>query len=296
LSVQRSPTGIVDLCLTLFLRFRGKTMTVINTNVPSLKTQSALAFNTRGLQKAMEELSTGKRINSAADDAAGLTIASSFRGQIKSLGQEVRNANDGISLIQTAEGSTEQITQMLQRMRELVTQALNGTYSTNDVNNMGTEVDALQTEIDRISNDTLWNGMALLNGSFTGKNVQVSDSSTISLTTGDMTTATLGVDNTVINFTANTVTSSWIGLIDTAISTVSTARAGMGATINRLNYAVDNITNAQTNLSASASRIEDTDYAQASAELAKHQVIQQAATAMLAQANQQPQLVLQLLK
>jgi len=275
-------------------------MTVINTNIPSLKTQAALAFNTRGLQKAMEELSTGKRINSAADDAAGLTIASSFRGQIKSLGQEVRNANDGISLLQTAEGSTTQVTQMLQRMRELVTQALNGTYSTTDVANMGTEVSALQDEIDRIAGDTLWNGMALLDGTFSGKTVQVSDSSTITLNTGNIKTASLGVDNTVVNFgTATaplTVSTSWIGLIDKAIASVSTMRAGMGATINRLNYAVDNITNAQTNLSASASRIEDTDYAESSAELAKHQVIQQAATAMLAQANQQPQLVLQLLK
>jgi len=275
-------------------------MTVINTNIPSLKTQAALAFNTRGLQKAMEELSTGKRINSAADDAAGLTIASSFRGQIKSLGQEVRNANDGISLLQTAEGSTTQVTQMLQRMRELVTQALNGTYSTTDVANMGTEVSALQDEIDRIAGDTLWNGMALLDGTFSGKTVQVSDSSTITLNTGNIKTASLGVDNTVVNFgTATaplTVSTSWIGLIDKAIASVSTMRAGMGATINRLNYAVDNITNAQTNLSASASRIEDTNYAESSAELAKHQVIQQAATAMLAQANQQPQLVLQLLK
>ena len=270
-------------------------MTVINTNIPSLKTQAALAFNMRGLHKSMEELSTGKRINSAADDAAGLTIASSFRGQIKSLGQEVRSANDGISLLQTAEGSTEQVTQMLQRMRELVTQALNGTYSATDVSNMGTEVEALQKEIDRIAGDTLWNGMALLDGTFTGKNVQVSDSSVIELKTQDMKTTTLGVDSGTIDF-KNTVTSAWIKLIDTAISTVSTARATMGATINRLNYAVDNITNAQTNLSASASRIEDTDYSQASAELAKHQVIQQAATAMLAQANQQPQLVLQLLK
>jgi len=270
-------------------------MSVINTNISSLKTQAALATNNRGLQIAMEQLSTGRRINSAADDAAGLTIASSFRGQIKSLSQEVRNANDGVSLLQTAEGSTEQVTQMLQRMRELVTQALNATYSETDVANMGTEVTALQTEIDRIATDTLWNGMALLDGSFSDKAVQVSDTSTVPLVTGDMTTTTLGVDSGTIDFSTG-VSSSWLQLIDTAISTVSTARAGMGATINRLNYAVDNITNAMTNLSASASRIEDTDYSQATSNLAKHQVIQQAATAMLAQANQQPQLVLQLLK
>jgi len=270
-------------------------MTVINTNVSSLKTQAALATNTRGLQNAMLQLSTGKRINSAADDAAGLTIASSFRGQIKSLGQEVRNANDGVSLLQTAEGSTEQITQMLQRMRELVTQALNATYSDTDVANMGSEVLALQTEIDRIATDTLWNGMKLLDGTFTDKSVQVSDSSVIALETGVMTTTELGVDDGTIDFSTG-VSSAWLALIDTAISKVSTSRAQMGATINRLNYAVDNITNAMTNLSASASRIEDTDYSQATSELAKRQVVQQAATAMLAQANQQPQLVLQLLK
>jgi len=275
-------------------------MTVINTNISSLKTQTALAFNTRGLQKAMEELSTGKRINSAADDAAGLTIASSFRGQIKSLNQEVRNANDGISLLQTAEGSTQQITQMLNRMRELVTQALNSTYSSNDVTNMGTEVTALQDEMARISTDTIWNGMTLLNGDFsasaaTPKTVQVSDNQTITLVIDDLRPDTLNVDASKIDFSKG-VSTDMIDLIDAAITTVSTARAKMGATINRLNYAVDNLTNAATNLSASASRIEDTDYSQATSELAKHQVIQQAATAMLAQANQQPQLVLQLLK
>jgi len=274
-------------------------MTVINTNISSLKTQAALTTNTRGLQTAMEQLSTGRRINSASDDAAGLTIASSFRGQIRSLGQEVRNANDGISLLQTAEGSTTQITQMLQRMRELVTQGLNATYSSDDITNMGTEVNALQTEIDRIANDTIWNGMVLLNGTFSDeeKSIQVSDNadSVVVLTTGNMTTDFLGVDAGTIDFSTG-VSSSWLGVIDDAISIVSNARAGMGATINRLNYAVDNITNAMTNLSASASRIEDTDYSQATSELAKHQVIQQAATAMLAQANQQSQLVLQLLK
>jgi len=275
-------------------------MTVINTNISSLKTQTALAFNTRGLQKAMEELSTGKRINSAADDAAGLTIASSFRGQIKSLNQEVRNANDGISLLQTAEGSTQQITQMLNRMRELVTQALNSTYSSNDVTNMGTEVTALQDEMARISTDTIWNGMTLLNGDFSAsaaipKTVQVSDNQTITLVIDDLRPDTLNVDASKIDFSKG-VSTDMIDLIDAAITTVSTARAKMGATINRLNYAVDNLTNAATNLSASASRIEDTDYSQATSELAKHQVIQQAATAMLAQANQQPQLVLQLLK
>jgi flagellin len=243
----------------------------------------------------MNKLSSGKRLNTASDDAAGIAIVSTMHGQIRSLNQEIRNANDGVSLLQTADSSTEQVTQMLQRMRELVTQSLNGTYSSSDISNMGTEVGALQNEIDRIASDTIWNGTALLNGSFTGKSIQISDSSQIALQTGDVTTQTLGVDNTVINFTSNTV-SSWLGLIDTAISLVSSARATMGSTINRLNYTIDNLTNASTNLSASVSRIEDTDYSVATSELAKHQIIQQSATAMLAQANQQPQLVLSLLK
>jgi len=274
-------------------------MTVINTNIASLKTQAAITANTRGLEKAMEQLSTGKRINSAADDAAGLTIASAFRGQIKSLNQEIRNAADGISLLQTAEASSVQITSILQRMRELTTQALNGTYSDDDIMNMGTEVEALKDEINRIATDTMWNGYALLNGDFDENKVAaVSDSATnhISLQTANLQTSELtGIDD--IDFsTPGDVTSDWLDTIDDALTTVSNARASFGARINRLNYTIDNLTNAATNLAASASRIEDADYSQASADLAKHQVIQQAATAMLAQANQSTQLVLQLLK
>lgn len=270
-------------------------MPTINTNVASLKAQDAIMQNSRGYFRAMEQLATGKRINTASDDAAGIANVAIMHGQIKSLGQEIRNANDGISLLQSADGSTESITQMLQRMRELVTQGLNGTYSDGDIANMGSEVVALQTEIDRIATDTKWNGVALLDGSYTDKNVQVSDNSTIAIETGNMSTTELGVDDGTIDFSTG-VSSSWVTLIDTAISKVSTARAVMGATINRLNYTVDNLSNSVTNLSASISRIEDTDYSVATSELAKHQIIQQAATAMLAQANQQPQLVLSLLK
>jgi flagellin len=248
----------------------------------------------------MQQLATGKRLNSAADDAAGIAIVANMNGQVRSLNQEIRNANDGISLLQTADSATEQVTQMLQRMRELVSQALNGTYSTSDVANMGSEVSALQSEIDRVSTDTSWNGTTLLDGTYSGKTIQISDSNALTLSTGNMKTTNLGIDDTVVNFGTSTapltISSSWIGLIDKAITTVSTARASMGAMINRLNYAVDNLTNTSTNLSASASRIEDTDYSAATSQLAKHQILQQAATAMLAQANQQPQLVLSLLK
>jgi len=275
-------------------------MTTINTNVASLRTQVALMQNSRGLYSTMQQLATGKRLNSAADDAAGIAIVANMNGQVRSLNQEIRNANDGISLLQTADSATEQVTQMLQRMRELVSQALNGTYSTSDVANMGSEVSALQSEIDRVSTDTSWNGTTLLDGTYSGKTIQISDSNALTLSTGNMKTTNLGIDDTVVNFGTSTapltISSSWIGLIDKAITTVSTARASMGAMINRLNYAVDNLTNTSTNLSASASRIEDTDYSAATSQLAKHQILQQAATAMLAQANQQPQLVLSLLK
>jgi flagellin len=270
-------------------------MTAINTNIASLRAQVALMQNSRGLYSAMQQLSTGKRLNSAADDAAGIAIVATMHGQVRSLNQEIRNANDGISLLQTADGATEQVTQMLQRMRELVSQGLNGTYSTTDIGNMGSEIEALQKEIDRIASDTSWNGTNLLDGTYTSKTIQISDANSITLATGDMKTTSLGVDSGVIDF-KNAISSGWIKVIDTAISTVSTARATMGAMVNRLNYAVDNLTNTATNLSASTSRIEDADYSIATSELAKHQILQQAATAMLAQANQQPQLVLSLLK
>jgi len=275
-------------------------MTTIYTNVTSLRAQDALMINSRGLYEAMNQLSTGKRINSAADDAAGIAIVSVMKGQVRSLNQEIRNANDGISLLQTADGSTGQITQMLQRMRELVTQGLNGTYSSNDIANMGTEVVGLQTEISRIAADTSWNGMTLLNGDFsasaaTPKTVQVSDGQTITLVIDDLRPDTLNIDASKIDFSKG-VSTDMIDLIDTAIATVSTARGRIGSTINRLNYTVDNLTSASTNFSASVSRIEDADYSKATSDLAKHQIIQQAATAMLAQANQQPQLVLSLLK
>ena len=275
-------------------------MTTIYTNVTSLRAQEALMINSRGLYEAMNQLSTGKRINSAADDAAGIAIVSVMKGQVRSLNQEIRNANDGISLLQTADGSTGQITQMLQRMRELVTQGLNGTYSSNDIANMGTEVVGLQTEISRIAADTSWNGMTLLNGDFsasaaTPKTVQVADGQTITLVIDDLRPDTLNIDASKIDFSKG-VSTDMIDLIDTAIATVSTARGRIGSTINRLNYTVDNLTSASTNFSASISRIEDADYSKATSDLAKHQIIQQAATAMLAQANQQPQLVLSLLK
>jgi len=273
-------------------------MTTVNTNIASLRAQEALSVNGRFLQKTLDHLSTGKRITSADDDAAGIAIVSSMTAQVKSLNQQIRNANDGISLLQTADGSTAQVIQMLQRMRELVTQALNGTYSDDDITNMGSEVDAIKTEMNRIATDTKWNNVVLLDGNFSDVNLQVSDSSqnVISISIDDLQTSAMdGIDDIDFSNPAD-ITSDWLDSIDGAITTVSSARSNIGATINRLNYTIDNLTTASVNVSASKSRIEDLDYSQATSDLSRAQIIQQAATAMLAQANQQPQLVLSLLK
>ena len=392
-------------------------MSVINTNVKSLVAQNAATVNNRSLSKAMEQLSTGKRINGAADDAAGLAISSKMTAQIKGLNQAVRNANDGISLIQTAEGALVEVSNMLQRMRELAVQSANDTNTTSDRSALNSEFGQLRTEINRISSNTQWNGMNILDKT-AGPNancefkfqVGANAAQTINLTVGnykttgtvaptvavntttqpsgpgaaaaaqvstftisgaqpvvgEVYTATVGdksfshtvtsvtgtaatdhaaiatalydglgtisgvtkTSNTggVMTFTASSTaagsnsftiaagtggllgginesnitsqanSNSAIAAVDTALSTVNTGRAEMGATINRLNYAADNPMNVSQNTSESRSRILDTDYAQTTTELARTQIISQAATAMLAQANQAPQSVLSLLR
>lgn len=389
-------------------------MSVINTNVKSLVAQNAATVNNRSLSKAMEQLSTGKRINGAADDAAGLAISSKMTAQIKGLNQAVRNANDGISLIQTAEGALVEVTNMLQRMRELAVQSANDTNTTTDRSALNQEFGQLRTEINRISTNTQWNGMNILDktanssgefkfqvGANAAQNISltignygtasstqgtsaavttttaasgpgvtpvVAQVSTFTLTgtvaVGDVITASvgdksfthkvtaLGADNAasllaaatavkdglgtitgvtsavaagVITFTgtatagansfniaagaggllsginSSSITTqananTAIASVDSALSTVNTGRAEMGATINRLNYAADNLMNVSQNTTESRSRILDTDYAQTTTELARSQIISQAATAMLAQANQAPQSVLSLLR
>ena len=287
-------------------------MTVINTNVSSLNAQAALATNQRGLTKAMEQLSTGRRINSAGDDAAGLAIAAKMTSQIRGLNQAIRNANDGISMLQTAEGATNEITNMLQRMRELAVQAANDTYSDADRTALNSEFTALRTEIARVASTTQWNGMNVLDGSGVGLNgvVKFQIGSTSALDTngtnneltftfsnfGNATTAGVMNGISAAAITSQALASSAISLATTTIASINSKRSDMGAVINRLQYTVDNLTNIVTNASASRSRIEDADYSQATTELAKRQIIQQAATAMLSQANQQPQVVLSLLK
>ena len=283
-------------------------MTVINTNVTSLFAQRALNSNNVDLQHTMQELSTGKRINTSADDAAGLAISSRMTSQINGLNQAVRNANDGISMLRTAEGATNTITNMLQRMRELAIQASNGTYGSSDVKSMDTEYQQLYSEIKRVANTTAWNGMNLLDGTFSaGVGFMVSEvagaNSHISASVASF-DFTAGATNALVDgfgalsgsYVSARSADELLGKISTAISGINTMRSNLGATINRLQFTVDNLTNVSTNLSASRSQIEDVDYSQATAQLAKNNVIQQAATAMLAQANQSPQSVLALLK
>ena len=279
-------------------------MSVINTNVNALFSQNAMKVNARAQSDAMQELSTGSRINSAKDDAAGLAIGQNMTAQVRGLNMAIRNANDGINLLQTAEGSMIEQTNMLQRMRELAVQAANGTYSSTQRNYLQTEFDALGSQIDDISADTTWNGKQLLDATDnTGINAtsgqfdfQVGQDSgqTISVTIDDMSLSGLGASGLSISTASGA--SSAIGTLDDALDLINAQRADIGAGINRLTYASDNLTNISSNIAASRSTIMDTDYASASTQLSKTQIIQQAATAMLAQANQQPQSVLSLLK
>jgi len=282
-------------------------MTVINTNINSLVTQNALVRNNRALSTSMEQLSTGKRINSAADDAAGLAISNKMTAQIRGLNQAVRNANDGISLMQVAEGATTEITNMLQRMRELAVQASNDTYTSFDRSALNAEVTQLKAEITRIGNNTEWNGMKLFTAQSAGSGGGIGTSGLVTLQVGvdgessdriqvqlnDIDATTLGISG--ISLTTTSGATSALSALDEAISLIDDDRATFGATINRLTYAVDNLTNVSQNTTASRSRILDTDYAKASSELARTQIIQQAATAILAQANQSQQSVLKLL-
>ena len=396
-------------------------MTVINTNIKSLVSQNAMVKNNRDLSDAMQQLSTGKRINSAKDDAAGLAISSRMTSQITGLNQAIRNGNDSVSMLQTTEGAMIEMTNMLQRMRELAVQSSNDTYTSVDRGYLDLEFQQLKAEVNRITDDTEWNGMGIMDGSVvnddgvigkfefqvgandgqiithtiadmgfiadvgkaqfnlaTAHTTGVSQVSTLTLSgtylagdviefkVGDTTkkytvepadltgnnTANLTqiatklrtltsnaatppvfgiggtlvtVANNVLTFTAtatntaftptvtntprgalqnistlniqnNTNSNTSIRELDTAINRINTERAGIGAVINRLTYAVDNLANVSQNTSESRSRIMDADYAKASSELARTQIISQAATAMLAQANQQPQTVLQLLQ
>jgi flagellin len=280
-------------------------MSVINTNVNAIISRNAATVNNRALSAAMQQLSTGRRINSAKDDAAGLAVSEIMTAQIRGLNMGVRNANDGISLLQTAEGAMIEQTNMLQRMRELAVQGSNDTITDTQKGYLNTEFGELRTEIDRIASQTKWNGQAVLtSGTGLGNTAGTysfmvgSNSTYIQVTVANMASTTGATLSAVSASAVSTAASavSAIDAVDLALAAIASQRATIGAGINRLTYAVDNLTNVSQNLSESRSRILDTDYAAASSELARTQIIQQASTAMLAQANQQPQSVLALLK
>jgi flagellin len=270
-------------------------MSVINTNVSALLAQNALKTNARSMSANMEQLSTGSRVNSAKDDAAGLAIGQNMTTQIRGLNMAVRNVNDAVNMMQTAEGAMIEQTNMLQRMRELAVQSASGTYSATQRSYMTTEFNALTTQIGSISSQSTWNGTNLMNatGTFSFQ-AGASSGQTINVVITSMSTASLGISTSSISSASSAATA--IATLDTAINSINSQRATIGASINQMTYAADNLTNISSNAAASRSTVMDTDYATASTNLAKNQIIQQAATAMLAQANQQPQSVLSLLK
>jgi flagellin len=269
-------------------------MSVINTNINAIKAANASSMAGKALGTAMERLSTGKRINSAKDDAAGLAISTSMTSQVRGMSQAIRNANDGISLAQTAEGALGEVTNMLQRVRELAVQSSSGTYSTSDRTNLQLEVTELTTQIGKTVSDTKFNGVALLSTSAaTTVTIQAGADSTNTI---DLTVSALtGVGAT---FSVATVAGSTTALtdVDTALASVNSARASLGAGQSRLDSAVNTLTSNVTNLSDARSRIEDTDYSTETTALAKAQILNQASTAMIAQANQSSQNVMSLLR
>jgi flagellin len=264
----------------------------VNSNIASLNSQRQLSKSTSELGTSYERLSSGKRINSAKDDAAGLQISSRLTAQINGLNQGSRNANDGISLAQTAEGALDEVTNTLQRMRTLAVQSANGSNSTADRTALDTEFTQLEEEIKRISSQTSFGGVKLLDGNY-DENFQVGANAnqTISVSiTQDF--AAVGTANGVSTETAAQLA---ITALDTAIATTTKVRSDLGSKQNRFSSAIRSNDNTAQNVSASRSRIEDTDYAKESAMLARNSVLQQASSSMLAQANQQPQIALSLL-
>ena len=287
-------------------------MAVVNTNVGASVAQAALAKNARELNTAMTQLSTGQRINSAGDDASGLAITNRMTSQINGLGAAISNANDAVSMISTAEGALDEVTDMLQRMRELALQSANGTTTAADRDYLHSEYANLISEIDRIAQNTQWNGNSLLNhatvaSSTVAYQVGANGGQTISVDFGDFNNtgasgvmqdlaSAHGVISAATTAAALTTASAALTEIDNVITAVNSQRATFGAKINQLTYAVDNLSNVKVNSEAARSRILDTDYAKETSELARTQIIQQAGTAMLAQANQLPQTVLSLLQ
>ena len=270
---------------------------IINHNIAAMNTHRQLGANTTNTNKAIEKLSSGLRINRAGDDAAGLAISEKMRGQIRGLDMATKNAQDGISLIQTAEGAMNETHSILQRIRELSVQSANDTNTNDDRLELQKEVAELTKEITRISTDTEFNTKTLLNGAgVSGAVLQIGANTgqSITLSIGNMGAASLGVD--AVTIATQTGANAAIALLDTAIKTVSGERAKLGANQNRLEHTINNLGTTSENLSAAESRVRDVDMAKEMMNQTKNNILAQAAQAMLAQANQQPQAVLQLLR
>jgi flagellin len=263
----------------------------INTNVVSLNAQRNLSMSQSSLATSMQRLSSGLRVNSARDDAAGLAIADRMNAQIRGINVAIRNANDGISLAQTAEGALATITDALQRMRELSVQAQNGSNGTGDRANLDAEYQALSAEITRIAAQTKFNGTAIVGASAGAQVFQVGPNGgdTLTITTTTVTTVGGGLTTAALASTA-------LGAIDTALDTINTSRASYGAAMSRFSMAIQNLQIAAENQSAARGRIMDADFAAETSNMSRSQILQQAGTAMVAQANQLPQQVLQLLR
>jgi len=272
-------------------------MSTINTNINSLRVQNSLDKNQREMTVTMQRLATGLRINRASDDSAGLNISEGMASQIKGMGAAVRNANDAISMLQTADGGMSGQSDALQRMRELSVLAATDTYSTAQKAALNTEFTALRDQITEISSNTQWNGVALLSGSTVSFTYQIGANAgdTMAVTMTSATLTGFGLSAAMSIGTAE-LASDAISMVTLALSALNTNRSTVGSAVNRLTHAVDNLNNAIQNTAESKSKIADTDYANATSELARQQIIQQAGTAMLAQANQMPAMVLALLK
>ncbi|MGQ9755920.1 MAG: flagellin N-terminal helical domain-containing protein [Desulfotomaculales bacterium] len=268
---------------------------IINHNIMALNAWRGLSQTNSALSKSLEKLSSGMRINRAADDAAGLAISEKMRGQIRGLNQAVRNAQDGISLLQTAEGALNETHSILQRMRELAVQAANDSYTNADRAQIQQEVNQLIGEVNRIANNTEFNTQKLLTGSFSGKLIHIGANSgqTLSISIGSMTAGKLGVSG--LSVSTQTKANSAITKVNSAINTVSTQRSKLGAIQNRLEHTIANLGVAAENLTAAESRIRDVDMAQEMMQFTRNQILVQAGTVMLAQANMAPQAVLRLL-
>ena len=267
----------------------------INTNTSSLNAQRNLGKSTNALGRSLQRLSSGMRINSAKDDAAGLAITSRMGAQVRGLNQAQRNANDGISLMQTAEGALDETGNALQRIRELAVQASNATNTASDLSSISTEVTQLLSEISRVSTTTEFNNTSLLTGSFSAKKFQVGadKDQTISVSIAGANTNNLGINN--LEVATFTDAEAAIASIDKALDSVSDIRSNLGALQNRFESVISNLSNVSENISAAKSRIMDADIATETATLTRNSILQQAGTAMLSQANQQPQLALNLL-